>query len=283
MFAQMNVYDKYVMFLISMALSLLISSLFIWIYQVWKEKSTINKIEKRVSKEERNYIYYREILKGYSPASLAYCYNRKTNLEDIIVATLLDLQRRNKIKIEDYKIILDTNIKDMDIAEYEKEILLHCINEKKTTKEVLLQKIKEETEKQKLIKQGDNEKLNSTYIMELIMAWLIIYHLVILVILVELSSIGLLLLASYALTFLSIPAYKAIQAKISFIVRNKNGLEISAKLRGLKKYIKEFSNIQDGTMQDIKLFDDYVIYAIILNLQGKLNKEARALYNKFKL
>lgn len=149
---------------------------------------------------------------------------------------------------------------------------------KSISKKDLYTKIKYETEEKGLIRLGNNKEINSTYIMELFMAWIIIYILITIVPLVGLSSLGIWLFACYFLTFLCMPIYKAIQSKIKFIIRTQKGIEISAKMRGLKRYIEEFSNIQDERIENIELFEDYVIYVIIFDLQGKLNREVKELY-----
>ncbi len=45
-----------------------------------------------------------------------------------------------------------------------------------------------------------------------------------------------------------------------------------------KKYIHDFSNIKNSELKDIKLWDDYIIYAIIFNNSNKLIKENYKLY-----
>lgn len=264
----------------SMSVSLLIHSLFVKIFQVYKEKKDIKKIEQRLSLNKIDYLYYRDILEGYSPAVLAFCYKKDIKLDDIIVSTLLDLERKNKIKIQNGKINTNTDINKIDISNYEK-IILSYYNKKKTiSKKDLYTKIMDETEKKGLIRLGNKKEVNSTYIMELFMAWIIIYILITIPLFVGQSSLGIWLFAFYFLTFLCIPIYKAIQSKIRFIIRTKKGIEISAKMQGLKRYIEEFSRIQDEGIENIELFEEYVIYAIIFDLRGNLNREVEELYMK---
>ncbi|MBR6505030.1 MAG: DUF2207 domain-containing protein [Clostridia bacterium] len=276
----MNFYNRLVFILMSMSVSLLIDSLLVKIFQNYKEKKDIKKIEQRLSVNKIDYLYYRDILEGYSPAVLAFCYKKDIKVDDIIVSTLLDLERKNKIKIQNGKINTNTDINKIDITNYEK-IILSYYNKKKTiSKKDLYTKIKDETEKKGLIRLGNKKEVNSTYIMELFMAWIIIYILITIPLFVGLSSLGIWLFAFYFLTFLCIPIYKAIQSKIRFIIRTKKGIEISAKMQGLKRYIEEFSRIQDEGIENIELFEEYVIYAIIFDLRGKLNREVKELYMK---
>lgn len=274
----MNFYDKLVFVLISMSVSLLIDSLFVKIFQVYKEKRDIKKIEKRLSFDKIDYLYYRDILAGYSPAVLAFCYKKDIKLDDIIVSTLLDLERKNKINIQNGKINTNTDINEMDIAEYEKIILSYYNKSKTISKKDLYTKIKNETKEKGLIRLGSKKEVNSTYIMELFIAWIIIYMIITIPMFMSLSNLGVWLFAFYFLTFLCIPIYKTIQSKIRFIIRTKKGIEISAKMQGLKRYIEKFSRIQDEGIENIELFEEYVIYAVIFDLRGKLNKEVKELY-----
>lgn len=202
-----------------------------------------------------------------------------------MIATLLDLEKRNIIEIENAKIKTNKNIEDLDITRYEKNILLlYCnkmnkINEKNFKKDLYLD-IEDETLKKELIYTENSIKYNATYIMEFFLAWLIIYILFSLLFFMEVATLGIWLMAFYALTFACIPIYKGIQSKINPIIRTKEGIEITAKLKGLKRYIEDFSNIQNESIEKIELFDEYVIYAIICNLPGKLNNEVRKLYEE---
>ena len=96
-----------------------------------------------------------------------------------------------------------------------------------------------------------------------------------LVIFVKFSSLGLLLLLSYFLTFACVPIYKFIQSKINVLVRSEESIGLGVKMKGMKKYIEDFSNIQNNSSDMINLFEEYVIYAIVLDLKGRLNNECK--------
>ena len=55
----------------------------------------------------------------------------------------------------------------------------------------------------------------------------------------------------------------------------------SDKLNGLKNFLTEFSVINERQIEEITMWDYYVIYAIIFDLKGKLDREVKALYNIF--
>ena len=147
----MNFYDKLAFVLMSMSLSLLIDSLFIMLIQVYNEKREIKKIETKLSLDKVDYLYYRDVIDGYHPAVLTFCHKKYIKLDDVIIATLLDLERKNKIMIQNGQIDTIADINEMDITEYEKIILLYCIKGEEINKKELYTKIKEETVNQGLI------------------------------------------------------------------------------------------------------------------------------------
>lgn len=61
----------------------------------------------------------------------------------------------------------------------------------------------------------------------------------------------------------------------------KFGKELSAKLEILKKLLSE-SIISERKIEKIKIWDYYLIYAIIFNLKDNLNKDVNSLYNSIK-
>ena len=65
-------------------------------------------------------------------------------------------------------------------------------------------------------------------------------------------------------------------------IRTKKALKLSGKLKGLKNYIHDYSIIANNGIENINLYDEYVIYAIILNIRGKLNTQCKQIYRNIK-
>ena len=63
-------------------------------------------------------------------------------------------------------------------------------------------------------------------------------------------------------------------------VKTQKGYELYTKVVGLKNYIKDYSNLSESELKEIVIWEDYLIYAIILNNTSKLNKEAMDYYKK---
>ena len=51
-------------------------------------------------------------------------------------------------------------------------------------------------------------------------------------------------------------------------------------LYGLRKYLSDYSLIHERQAIEVMLWEEYLIYAIILNDTSKLNKEAKDFYKK---
>ena len=62
-------------------------------------------------------------------------------------------------------------------------------------------------------------------------------------------------------------------------IKTNKALLLNAKLNGLYNYLKDFTIINERKVLEIKLYNDYIIYAIIFNVKGKLNDECLTIYN----
>lgn len=274
-------YDQIIIVLISMVLSLIYNPIFVIILQKHHEKKYIKKYEKKL--EVKEYEYYRDILNHVSPAIMAYCYNQKINIDDTIVATLLNLELRKIIKIENNKIII---IKDITNLENHEKLILEQLKTdqyaKKTFKKLLKRILMADMLEDKYIYKSDDKEINIAYFTELIMAWMILYILIILFFFTQTSKLVIILFLVYAGVFFCIPIYKNIQARINVNIRTKKALELGSKIKGMKNYIEDFSSIPDNEVERIKLYEEYVIYAIILNLKGKLNDDCKKIIQDMK-
>lgn len=278
---QSDIYDTMILIVLSMAISLNIDGVFVAIIQNLYEKIVIDKYEKKY--ENYDYKYYREIIKETSPAILSYCYNRKINFEDEVIATILNLQNKRIVEIKNdcINIIGDTN----KLKKHEKFILdeINGSNINKYSKKEFIKVLISDMEKEGYIYLEKSNKLNITYIMEYFMLWIIFYSLTTIVFYYEKIQLGPFMFLAYFLTFVSVPIYKKIQAKINPILRKDKALELSGKLKGLKNYINDYSMIKDYGVENINLYDEYVIYAVIFNIRGKLNTECKKIYDNIKI
>jgi len=68
--------------------------------------------------------------------------------------------------------------------------------------------------------------------------------------------------------------------KLILIIITKKGFELQQKICGLKRYIKDYSQLNQKNIIQMELWESYLIYAIIFDLKGKLNEDAKQLYQK---
>ena len=63
------------------------------------------------------------------------------------------------------------------------------------------------------------------------------------------------------------------------IRRTNKGEEINIKLEGLKNYIQEYSKLEDKNTKDMLLWEEYLIYSVIFNINDNVIKEMDGLFN----
>jgi len=61
--------------------------------------------------------------------------------------------------------------------------------------------------------------------------------------------------------------------KLDPYIRSKKGKEITLKLEGLRNYIKDFSALDERDHGELIIWDDYLIYSVILGQNTKAVKE----------
>ena len=216
--------------------------------------------------------YYRDIIKDYSPAILSYIDDYKLNLKDVI-STILNLKLKKYIDIKDNKFIIVNN--DYSKLENNEQYILNNINKNInifTFQNIVL----EEAINKGLIE----SKINKSKIIKNIIIYTIIIVLSMCLTFYLLSN-NIVLIHFLLLILLTIifPIYELyiISIILSFIknryVRTKKGKEINEKLEGLKNYLKDFSNLNEKDIEEIKLWEDYLIYSVLFNQNTNIINE----------
>lgn len=63
--------------------------------------------------------------------------------------------------------------------------------------------------------------------------------------------------------------------------RTKRGFDLYTKMIGLKNFLKDFTSIEESSSKEIILRKEYLLYALVCGLGGKLEKEGNALYRSY--
>jgi len=233
----------------------------------------------------KNDTYYREIISKNSPGVLSYIDDFKLDEKDI-VATLMSLELKQRIKIQNKIILINETVEGLD--ENEKYILDNIKNN-------TINSIDLTTFKSKVI----NDCLKSSLLVEKrqkknnILVCFIIYFLIIggftvlvnlfsniqtdnglvlLIFMLGLLVIGLVLAIYPFAAIIYLKSYNTMK-NLNPYVRSKEAKDINSKLEGLKNYIKEYSLLKDKEYKDLIIWENYLVYSIILGNNTKIVKE----------
>lgn len=222
-------------------------------------------------------VYYREILRDYSPAELSYIDNFEILPKNDIVATLLSLELKKIISLNDSdgKIQIEHN-NIGEISSNEKYILDSIedgkINNFNETE--FITRVKEDAVKNGLLKESHIYLLN---VLKYIMLYIVTIYICAFLFIgsaifpnadIFLGFIILFILVS----MFCLPTFSAIYL-ITYIIRSimnrdvrtSKGEVINEKLEGLKNYLKDYSLIHEKNEESLNLWEDYLIYSVIFN------------------
>lgn len=243
----------------------------------WYMKDKIDKVD------FKNDNYFRDILPQYSAAILSYIDNFKIDINDV-VATLMILELKGKIKI-DKKDIIIINIDDLNLETNEKYILNKLKNN--TLRDIDLFEynriVMDDAKKLGLILEKDDlKKKNKNKLIQNIIISLIMFisifvvpvlfntysgdnivYILILFLLIMFVMIAVVLMPGVLFVgFLNLQRLNNMDP----YVRSKKGKEINLKLEGLKKYLIEFSKIEDKKSEELKFWEEYLVYSVIFEI-----------------
>lgn len=232
----------------------------------------INRSEKTVidySYIKKNEQLYRNIIRDYSIGELAFIDGYYFTIPKDAVAILLKLELNKKIKI------IDNNIKILNkvgITTSEEYILNHIFDGKLIIDNIdeLVDIIKLELKKDDLLRSRNDSTPIALLIYAIIFfGWLL---------LALTQNNELITVVGFALTFISFIFVAAKYGIKDHLWRlTKKGKEVNLKLRGLKKFLNSFSNMEDKQKEEIALWDDYLIYSVIFGINKKIIDEYREL------
>lgn len=247
------------------------------------KKFSKERLDKTDSKSEH---YYREIISQYSPAVLSYIDDFKLEDKDI-VTTVMALELKGKIKIENEISVIDNNeddleenekyifdhiknkqLKNINAIDFQSSVMRDCkkngfLEEKNDIKRKIVRNIVILVFIYILIKSGIGfsiiDKLpENEFIVLLIMAGMLIGFLAMII----LPFVAMVYIFSY-LSMNAVNPYK----------RSKNGKQINLKLKGLKNYIKDYSLLDEKKYSDLLMWEDYLIYSVMFGQNDKVVKE----------
>ncbi len=241
----------------------------------------LNIVEKKFVYEKETENYYRDIIKNISPSQLSYIDDYGIETKKDIVASILMLHLKGRIKISNNKIEFiskyKTNEGDYYNISKSEAAVLECISNGKSPL-----KIKNKFERllmEDLLDDGLIEEKNTVPPhFHIKMALQFIYGILLLVIaLITKPFISKILYAFGPLIIVYTLIWWAtvVSSEHSILDKDyafktyhkltKKGDEIRLKLTGLKLFLRNYSNMNKKSLKEIELWDEYMIYSVILN------------------
>lgn len=256
---------------------------------ILSKKQNMTKIDFSVEK-----VYFREILKKYSPEVLSYIDDFAVDKTRDIIAVILNLKLKKKIAIEDDKIIvlnddvaglsqLETYVISRVDKDFGRVIINREIDIEKMVREDALKRELITTVKKKDLKEKEEFIKNALYIFVGIMVVIaavfegalrnslcllfpffpgtMTFNDVIIGIFMLLPIIFIYLYVGYK--FFNKGKYK----------RTDLGEEINYKIEGLKKYIKDYSLLDEKEQEMLEIWDEYLIYSLIFKQNNTIKND----------
>lgn len=259
----------------------------LWIAMSISEKKLKKEKMDKIDKKNTDF-YYRDIIEKYSICELSYIDDFKIEETKDLIAELLYMQNKKMISINADKIVINANIELDNVNPIQVYILKHIKDGK--LKNINIYELQEKTKmqlvKNKLLEEKDNiEKRTAKKIVKTIIIFVllfVIYNILNtfedydnLIINAISYSIFIILIIYPTYGFFSILA-DIIKFKTDPLYRTRQGKELNKKIEGLKKYIKEYSMLENRTASDLTIWEDYLIYSVAFgqndNILGQYKK-----------
>ena len=214
--------------------------------------------------------YYRDIICQYSPTLLSYIDDFSLDLPRDIVVIIMILEKKGYLKVKDGIFINETkNKEDNNLTEIEKYVLKNIENGNLNFNDKDIEKIvqKEGIEKQLLTKNVKNETSKFMHIDLLLFILLMIPSMLEKIFKISMGFLPLICsILIIALIVICIVHFSyGLEVSKNPFYRTRKGNEINKKIEGLKLFLKDYGNMKNKEAEMIKLWEDYLIYAIIFH------------------
>lgn len=276
--------DELILIVLYALISTLVFMLpFFAIYRTYKLADKVAHIENLDKIDfSREKEYYREVLKDYSPAELYYLLKLgKINEKIGVIATLLKLKLKKILEIRDNKIeIVNNNIDSFSYSE--KYIMDHLIDGKVVldTDGYTLFYAQKEALEDNLIELDSTKNKKIKRMIIILFSFIFIFLFFTLFLFKINNHITIILLSIFfstliPLTILFLIIY--ISEKNNSYVRTKKGQEMANKLKGLNNFLNDFGNMEEKDIRELILWEDYLIYSIIFEINDNVVQELETL------
>lgn len=239
----------------------------------------------------RNKSYYRDIIDKYNVGMLSYIDDFKVD-ENTVIATLLSLELKKKIKIQDKIQLIDdslegleeseiyvlnhiknNNFKQFDIQAYENNVVQECKKyELLEEKQVSKNKIKKKLFRNIIIVVLMFIALLNVELVNLVIEkypFLGNFLVIVVLILFILMVMSPIMIISNIISYLTLNM-------IDPYVRNKTAKELNENLEGLKNYLQDYSKMSERGKEDLVLWEEYLVYSVLFGQNKNVVEEIKS-------
>lgn len=259
------------------------------------DRIKIYKYERTISKDEIKIEYYRDIINNISPAVLNLIYKGRYRFYRSFKLNLLYLKHKGAIEIENkeiypnsdfrYSLNMDENLRytvdnyyslsKIDLTR--KYNLPFATSDDISERDIFRNKVYEDAYCRGLVEER-NFSLNP---FDNLLSLFLVLNVFLAPLYVENydveSFFGGITIAIVILLF------KYASYRFNKYQKTIDGCILCAKLKALKRFLRRFSNMKDKKLEEIKLWDDYIIYSAMFNNFSNLNKELGLFYEEIRI
>ncbi len=249
------------------------------IKKFYKNKLDKNDLEKYTD-------YYRNLINDYSIGVLDYLDDFVIDYNSLYIAYLLKLQNDGILKINNNSIeLLDEPKNESDKLFIDSIIDNKIVIDNNTFKSQI---IKEAILKNLIVTDKKNIKFKFLFIFFICIIFLPFIFSMFINSISGITSVNFLnsvLIVLIAVFFITLPA--TIIFVITYFIthtfkkindpyiRTEKGSLINERLEGLKNFLKDFSDLENKSSEEIKLWNDYLVYSVMFNQNEKILNEYR--------
>ena len=280
-------YSSYGMFIKETLLPFMMFFIIVLYFPIFyfSEKIKILKYEFRILKTKFDIKYYREIIKDYPPAVLSLIYHGRIYYNKSLMCNILYLKNKHYIEIIDDKIYKTEECPmfydNLGYSLYNYSLLFDDVTSVTVNKRSVMTEagVAQAEWKQSIY----NDALQAGLIQSRVKSFSLFDHFFsITAILFGFSTLftssGFNLFFGMIIYALIVEAFRYYALSYNKYVKTPEGCELYIKLKALKRYINNFSLLNKKSVEELQLWDDYMVYAVMLNGGSRLIGEARTLY-----
>lgn len=215
--------------------------------------------------------YMRNLPKHCSPAIVSLIYDLKIDVYKDYTATIIYLCIKKYINLikdgNTYKITIEDKKDISNLGRCEKYVLDIIKNKDKFDENQFKKEIIKEAQEKELITDKKHSKIVKVILILIFVVILLIiaFNINKILFTICISILGAILYAGYVILILKKRNQINLEVVNTEYVRTKNGENIALLLKGLKRYINEYTLIKEKEIDYIHILENYIPYALVLD------------------